>query len=141
MQAHTIAHVRSSWSRIQPAAPQAAKLFYEHLFATQPALRTLFKSDMAVQGARLMSMIDAAVAGLDDLPTLAPVLQQLGQRHAGYGVREEHYAAVGAALLETLSQGLGKHFTPEVREAWTQVYALVASTMIAAGHASGARPT
>lgn len=129
MHADTIALVRASWQRVEAIGPTAAALFYENLFAAQPSLRPLFKSDMQVQGERLMSMIGVAVAKLDDLPALVPVLQQLGARHAHYGVRDEHYDAVGAALLQTLSQGLGDEFTAEVREAWTGVYGIVASTM------------
>jgi methyl-accepting chemotaxis protein len=130
MDANTIHHVRTSWNKVEAIAPAAAALFYDNLFAAEPPLRALFKRDMAQQGDKLMQMIGAAVARLDDLPSLVPVLQQLAVRHLGYGVREEHYAVVGAALLKTLAQGLAADFTPPVREAWTQVYGLVAATMI-----------
>jgi hemoglobin-like flavoprotein len=132
MDTRTINHVRTSWNKVEAIAPAAAALFYENLFAAQPPLRALFKHDMQRQGEQLMRMIGAAVAKLDDLPTLVPVLQQLAVRHVGYGVRDEHYDIVGAALLNTLSQGLADDFTAEVREAWTRTYALIATTMRAA---------
>ena len=44
-------------------------------------------------------------------------------------MKDEHYDTVGAALLWTLGQGLGDGFTPEVSEAWTEAYTLLASTM------------
>jgi hemoglobin-like flavoprotein len=53
----------------------------------------------------------------------------MGARHAGYGVRAEHYQTVGAALLWTLEQGLGAKFTPAVREAWAATYELLAEVM------------
>jgi hemoglobin-like flavoprotein len=37
---------------------------------------------------------------------------------------------VGAALLATLEKGLGKDFTPAVREAWVICYTLIAREMI-----------
>jgi hemoglobin-like flavoprotein len=92
-------------------------------------LRALFKGDMQQQGARLMQMIGAAVGQLDDLPALVPVLQGLAQRHQGYGVQAAHYDTVGAALLETLGQGLGDAFTPPVRAAWAEVYGVMAGVM------------
>ena len=58
-----------------------------------------------------------------------PVVEDLGRRHVGYGVMDEHYDTVGAALLWTLEKGLGDAFTTEVREAWTSVYGLLATTM------------
>ena len=36
---------------------------------------------------------------------------------------------VGQALLCTLEQALGNEFTPEVKEAWTSCYALIAAKM------------
>jgi hemoglobin-like flavoprotein len=76
-----------------------------------------------------MQMLTAAVKGLDRLEQLVPVVQDLGRRHAGYGVAESHYDTVGAALLWTLEMGLGKAFTAEVKDAWTAVYVLLATTM------------
>jgi hemoglobin-like flavoprotein len=122
--------VRASWQRVEAIGPAAAALFYNNLFTADPRLRPLFKGDMEQQGERLLRMIGAAVAGLDDLPALQPVLADLARRHVVYGVQEAHYATVGAALLQTLAAGLGDEFTPPVREAWTQVYGLVSGVMI-----------
>jgi hemoglobin-like flavoprotein len=77
----------------------------------------------------LMSMLNAAVNGLTNLDALVPVVRQLGARHVNYGVRAEHYATVGSALLWTLEQGLADKFTEEVHEAWTMAYDLLADVM------------
>lgn len=122
--------IRSSFAPLKPLAPTVAEAFYAQLFARDPALRALFRGgDMGEQGARLMQMIGAAIDLLDRPASLNPVLLKLGQRHAGYGVVEAHYASVGAALLDTLAAGLGDGFTAEVREAWTAMYGHVARTM------------
>jgi hemoglobin-like flavoprotein len=147
MDTQTTQLVRSSWQHVERIAPAAAALFYDNLFAADPQLRALFKGDMAVQGQRLMHMIGAAVAGLEEPAKLVPVLQDLARRHVGYGVREAHYDTVGAALLKTLAQGLGDAYTPPVHEAWAEVYGLIKRVMVeAAGDAaltrtSGAAPT
>ena len=124
--------VQSSWQRCLPIVDTAANLFYERLFTLDPSLRALFPSDMADQKKKLMTMITAAVAGLNDLTTLVPVVQKLGLRHVAYRVEARHYPIVGQALLDTLATGLGPAFTPEVKEAWTVVYGVLADTMIAA---------
>jgi methyl-accepting chemotaxis protein len=129
MNTDTIALVRQSWARVVPIAPQAAALFYQNLFAADPALKSLFRGDMTEQGHKLMQMLNAAVSKLDDLEALVPVLQSLARRHVTYGVKEAHYQTVGAALLQTLEQGLGDDFTPPVRAAWAEVYGLVAAVM------------
>lgn len=122
--------IRSSFEPLKPLAATVAEAFYAQLFNRDPALRALFRGDdMAAQGERLMQMLAAAIELLDRPASLEPVLLKLGQRHAGYGVAEAHYASVGAALLDTLAAGLGHGFTPEVREAWTAMYGHVARTM------------
>jgi hemoglobin-like flavoprotein len=107
---------------VEPIADVAAGLFYEELFRLDPSVQKLFRGEMKAQGTRLMQMIGAAVAGLDDLGALVPVVEDLGRRHVGYGVRDAHYDTVGQALLTTLDKGLGPAFTPEVRAAWTETY-------------------
>jgi len=131
MEQQTITLVQDSWAKVLPIAPAAGALFYANLFEADPSLKALFKGDMTKQASKLMQMIDAAVAKLNDLDPLVPVLQQLGQRHATYGVLPAHYDTVGAALLKSLEQGLGPAFTPATKEAWTAVYGLMASVMVA----------
>jgi hemoglobin-like flavoprotein len=130
-----VALVQSSFRKILPIADQASALFYARLFELDPALRTLFVGDMLDQGRKLMAMLSVAVASLDDPDTFLPVIRALGQRHVGYGVLEEHYASVGAALIWTLQKGLGPEFTPAVCAAWTDTYSLIARTMIGAQRA------
>jgi hemoglobin-like flavoprotein len=121
--------VQTSFKTIATIADDAAILFYEKLFELDPSLRPMFRGDMAEQRKKLMQMLTAAVKGLDRLEQLVPVVQDLGRRHARYGVAEAHYETVGAALLWTLEMGLGKAFTAEVKDAWTAVYVLLATTM------------
>lgn len=132
MTQETITLVQDSWKKVEAIAPQAAALFYNNLFSADPSLKKLFTGDMTLQGQRLMEMIGLAVNKLNDLQAVVPVLQQLAKRHVKYGVKEADYTTVGAALLQTLGQGLGSDFTPSVREAWSSVYSTMASVMIAA---------
>ena len=121
--------VQNSFTAIAPIADDAAVLFYQRLFELDPSLKSLFRSDMTEQRKKLMQMLTAAVKGLDRLDQLVPVVQELGKRHVVYGVADRHYDTVGEALLWTLEMGLGRAFTPEVKEAWTAVYGLLATTM------------
>lgn len=121
--------IKDSFRKVAPIADQAAALFYARLFELDPALRNLFHGDMAEQGRKLMTMLGMAVGGLDRLDQLVPAVRQLGLRHAGYQVREEHYETVGEALLWTLGRGLGPDFTAEMQAAWAKVYWTLAETM------------
>ncbi|MDX1736764.1 MAG: globin family protein [Alphaproteobacteria bacterium] len=121
--------VQTSFRDVATIKEQAAALFYNKLFELDPSLKPLFKGDIKEQGKKLMATIGVAVAGLRDLERIVPVVQKLGIKHAGYGVKKAHYDTVAEALLWTLAQGLGPKFTPEVKEAWTETYGLVAKVM------------
>jgi nitric oxide dioxygenase len=105
--------IRASWAAVERIAHTAANLFYGRLFALDPAIERLFRrTDMHAQRRNLMQTLTVVVKSLDRLDQIVPAVQALGRRHAGYGVRSEHDATVGAALLWTLEQGLGEAFTP-----------------------------
>ncbi len=133
--------VQSTWVKVLPIKDTAAQLFYERLFEIDPSLRVLFQSDMRQQGAKLMQVMDAAVNGLSRLESIVRLIQELGRRHADYGVKDHHYDVVGAALLWTLGKSLGAEFTPEVKDAWAAVYGVLATTMREAAATTGGRNT
>ena len=129
--ARDIMLVRSSFALVVPIQDVAAGLFYDRLFTRAPELRSLFSTDLSEQKRKLMAVLSTCIGKLNDLAALGPVLRGLGARHVTYGTRPEHYAVVGDALLWTLEQGLGEAFTPEIRRAWTRIYELLSTTMMA----------
>lgn len=93
-------------------------------------LRPTCNGDLTPQVGTLMAMLASADNGLTLLESLSPLLTQMGAWQAGYGVKKVHYAAVGAALLWTLEQGLGYYyFTPDVRWAWAAAFELLSSAL------------
>jgi len=121
--------VRASLGQLIPIADTAAALFYARLFELDPELSLIFKGNMVEQGRKLIQMIALAVRGLDRLSELLPALEALGARHALYGVRERDYETVGSALIWAIQELLGDDFTAETKEAWTEVYGLLARAM------------
>ena len=129
MKVDQITLVQDTFDKIRPISEKAAKLFYNRLFELDPSLKSLFKGDMKTQGKMLMQMLDYAVTGLDRLDTIVLAIQNLGIRHAGYGVKDEYYETAREAFLWTLEQGLGKDFTPDVKDAWAEAYKLLSDIM------------
>lgn len=127
--------VKTTWAQVVPIKEKAAELFYGKLFELDPAVKPLFKADITEQGKKLMMAINTVVNSLERIDTMVPIIQDMGRRHAGYGVKAQHYDTVGAALLWTLGAGLGSGFTPEVKEAWTSAYTLLATVMKEAAEA------
>ena len=125
--------VKETWRKVAPMADTAARMFYDRLFEIDATTRLLFKTtNLAEQRRKLIQALTVVVRGLDHLEALVPALSDFGRRHAQYGVTAGHYDTVGAALLWTLEQGLGSGWTPEVKAAWSDAYALLADVMQAA---------
>ena len=130
--------IRTTWAQVLPIADSAAGLFYQRLFEIDPTTRALFRdTDMAQQRRKLLHLLGVAVSSLDNLGALMKTVEDLGRRHAGYGVKDAHYDSVGTALLWTLEQGLGSAWTPEVAAAWTEIYGLLSGIMRAAQKQAG----
>ena len=124
-----VALVQDSWKKIVPIKDMAALLFYARLFELDPSLRPHFRKPLDMQGRKLMAMLGTAVGCLGRLEELTPTVEELGRRHAVYGVKDENYDTVAAAFLWMLEQALDLDFTPEVRDAWTTAYTTLANVM------------
>ena len=122
--------VEHTWKQVAPIADAAAEIFYRRLLEIDPSTRKLFRAtDMVAQRKKLLQKLSFAINGLNNLDALASKVEDLGRRHARYGVTDAQYDSVGAALLWTLERGLGHAWTPAVASAWTEVYQLLSRIM------------
>jgi hemoglobin-like flavoprotein len=129
MDARQVELVQQSFSEISKHSTEVAGLFYGHLFKLDPALRVLFSEDMTLQNASFMRTLSVIVWGLNRSQKYRPVVEALSESHKAYGVQSDHYQTVQTALLEALKQHLGDKFTPEIEEAWAEVYQNIAQAM------------
>lgn len=121
--------VQASFNRIAARADEVAQLFYGKLFQAHPELRSMFRNDMALQRQKLMDTLAFAMRGLDDISALVPELRQLALDHLKYGVQAEQYDLVGNTLLEALAETFGPEWTPELQQAWGDIYWVIAKAM------------
>jgi hemoglobin-like flavoprotein len=118
---------------VEDDADRFARAFYDHLFSNWPAVRALFPDDLSEQRAKLVDEVVFLAEVASDFDGFAVRTRELGARHARYGVRADHYAAVESALLAALSSVLADRFTPEVSTAWRRLYGILAETMLDGG--------
>lgn len=121
--------VQGSWNLLRAKAGMLSRMFYGGLFERDPSLRTLFAADTTIQRGRFVSSLSFAINGLDNLEELRPVVEALGRRHVGYGVRPSDYDVAACALLSAVARCLGSWFTPELQSAWTETYGVLARMM------------
>ena len=131
MDIETLHRLRKAFAQIESHQHVAALIFYKRLFELDPSLRPLFKNDIEEQSKKLMDMLAAALSMAEAPDQLTSVLEQMGARHATYGVETSHYATVGQALLDMLAETLGDEFTPLARQEWTALYVFISNAMLA----------
>jgi hemoglobin-like flavoprotein len=124
--------IRDGFAQIASNPDGLAAEFYARLFARDPSLTHLFRSDLKAQGRKLTAALALVVNSLDRLEGILGQIRALGLRHRDYGVEPGHYATVGAALIDTLEARLGPAFTDEARVAWATAYGILAEAMLTA---------
>jgi len=123
--------VKKTWSIFREIDPVLiGDVFYSKLFFDMPHLEKLFHTPKEQQSRKLIEMLSVIVGRLDSLEELTEEIKQLAIRHVQYGVKEQHYKAVGTALLWTLRQGLGNDWNEKVNEAWATCFQTLSDAMI-----------
>jgi serine/threonine protein kinase/pimeloyl-ACP methyl ester carboxylesterase/truncated hemoglobin YjbI len=120
--------ITASFARIAPRADEFCARVYERLFAEHPELRPLFPAEMAAQRRKLLGALVAVVDNLQCPERLVPLLEDLGRRHATYGVKPENFDAVGAALIGAIGD-FDDQLDDVIRAAWARAYLKIAQAM------------
>ncbi|MEU8058600.1 globin domain-containing protein [Microbispora bryophytorum] len=130
------ATVRATLPVIAGAIQDITARFYDTMFADNPELlRDLFNRGNQANGEQRVALagsIAAFATVLVERPGVLPgtMLSRIANKHASLGVTEEQYAVVHKYLFGAIVEVLGDAVTPEVAEAWDEVYWLMAETLI-----------
>jgi hemoglobin-like flavoprotein len=130
MRPDQIACIREAFDRLWPVNRRFADLFYARLFELDPTARTLFRGDLEGLKTKLLSMLATIVGAADRPEIFDSVVEDLGRRHALFGVTPAQYSAVGEALIWSLGEALGPALTRSRREAWSDFYNVVQLSML-----------
>ncbi|MEU9030827.1 globin domain-containing protein [Streptomyces sp. NPDC048383] len=131
------ATVRATLPAVRAAIGDITDLFYRELFAAHPELlRDLFNrgnQNAGLQKQALAGSIAAFATHLVENPGTRPdvMLGRIAHKHASLGVTREQYAVVHTHLFAAIVEILGEAVTPEVAEAWDEVYWLMANALAA----------
>lgn len=110
--------------------------FYNRLFAAHPELLDgLFSRSNQRSGDQqraLAGSIAAFATHLINNPDTLPekVLSRIAHKHASLGITEDQYGVVYEHLFAAIAADLSEVITPEIAEAWTEVYWLMADALI-----------
>ncbi len=132
--------LNESLGLVGPVADQLIRSFYDRVFTGHPQVRSMFPADMTEQREHLLKAVVALVTNYDHREDLVPYLEALGGRHVRYGVVPEHYGIVGQALLASLAEMAGEHWTDEYEGAWARAYTFAAEVMQSGANSGAPTP-
>ncbi|MCX2180508.1 hemin transporter [Streptomyces sp. SKN60] len=129
--------VRATLPAVGGALDEITERFYAGMFAAHPELlRDLFNRGNQATGDQrkaLAGSIAAFAGALLEHPDSRPdvMLSRIAHKHASLGVTSEQYKIVHEHLFAAIVAVLGDAVTPEVAQAWDEVYWLMANALIA----------
>ncbi len=117
-------------------AEQITAKFYPRMFTEHPELLRVFNQGNQATGEQSRALAASVVAYAVQLidpaaPSFAHVLERIAYKHISLGIRPEQYTIVGHHLLAAVGEVLGDAVTPEIADAWNEVYWLFATQLIA----------
>ncbi|MEU6988707.1 globin domain-containing protein [Streptomyces sp. NPDC046324] len=129
--------VRATLPAVGAALDEITERFYAGMFAARPELlRDLFNRGNQANGDQrraLAGSIAAFAGALLASPDTRPdvTLSRIAHKHASLGVTSDQYKVVHEHLFAAIVDVLGEAVTPEVAQAWDEVYWLMANALIA----------
>ena len=127
-----IAIVKATVPVLQEHGPTVTKLFYQNMLAAHPELRNMFNLNSQAnqrQPQALAASVLAYAAHIDDLPALRHAVERIAHKHASLDVQPAQYAVVGEHLLGAIGAVLGDAATPDIVDAWTAAYGVLAAVL------------
>ncbi|MGW7202075.1 globin domain-containing protein [Streptomyces sp. NPDC054837] len=137
LSAESTAAVKATLPAVAGALDEITTRFYATMFRDRPELLDgMFNRGNQADGTQqraLAGSIAGFAAALVDDPGTRPdaLLARIAHKHTAVGVTDAHYTIVHKYLFGAIAEVLGDAITPQVAEAWDEVYWLMAGALIA----------
>lgn len=125
--------VRTGWDLLAPQAHAFAERFLTRLVEQDPGLHVVLAVADGDPACTLVESLERVVSLLDEPDRLVERLIAEGGQLAKLGVGARDHDSARAALFGALADTLGDRFTPEMDEAWHELFAVVSAVTLRAG--------
>ncbi|XP_072130872.1 x globin [Mobula birostris] len=135
--------VRESWEILHQDIARVGIIMFIRLFETHPECKDVFflfrdiedlqqlrmSKELQSHGLRVMSFIEKSVARLSQEEKLEQLAFELGRSHCRYNAPPKYYKYVGVQFIAVVKPILKEKWTPEVEEAWENLFDYLTTTM------------
>jgi serine/threonine protein kinase/pimeloyl-ACP methyl ester carboxylesterase len=119
----------ASFARVHAEDEHFAADFYRRWFIADPAVQSLFHGDLSQQQRMLTMALKLAIDNVHSPERLVPLLEDIGRRHAHYGVMSRHFGVMGRALLESLA-AIDPRWDAATERSWQTAYAHIVEVLL-----------
>lgn len=128
-----LAIVKATVPVLQAHGETITTVMYKNMIRAHPDLRNVFSHTSQTTGAQPRALARAVLAYamyIDDLPKLSHAIERIAQKHVSLFIQPDQYDIVATHLIGAIGQVLGDAATPEIVDAWTAAYGVLASVFI-----------
>ncbi|POS79348.1 flavohemoglobin [Diaporthe helianthi] len=128
-----LAIIKATVPVLQVHGEAITKTMYDTMIGAHPELHNVFSTTSQVTGRQPRALARSVLAYamyIDDLPKLAHAVERIAQKHVSLFIQPEQYDIVGGFLIGAIGQVLGDAATPEIVDAWTAAYGVLAMVFI-----------
>ncbi len=137
MQQTTIDIVKATTPVVKEHGTKITQRMYEIAFEERPDMRRFFENTWMKdiesgrkQAGKLAQSVYAYASHIDELEKLTQAVNSIAHVHVNSKVIPETYPVIGECLIAAMKDVLGDAATPEVIEAWTEAYGVLADIFI-----------
>jgi nitric oxide dioxygenase len=128
-----LAIIKATVPVLQVHGEAITKTMYDNMIGAHPELHNVFSTTSQITGRQPRALARSVLAYamyIDDLPKLAHAVERIAQKHVSLFIQPDQYDIVGTFLIGAIGQVLGDAATPEIVDAWTAAYGVLAQVFI-----------
>lgn len=128
--------IKATLPAVEAGLNRISERFYQLLFVVAPALKKDLFNQTNQQNKDQQKALAGAMAQFATMlitmeaPEIDAIMARIAAKHASLGVAAFHYDVIRTPLFDAIKEVLGDAVTPEVAEAWDEVYWLMAKSLI-----------
>lgn len=128
-----LAIIKATVPVLQAHGDTITTVMYKNMIRAHPELNNVFSHTSQITGAQPRALARAVLAYamyIDDLPKLSHAVERIAQKHVSLFIQPEQYDVVATHLIGAIGEVLGDAATPDIVDAWTAAYGVLASVFI-----------
>lgn len=128
-----LAIIKATVPVLQAHGETITTVMYKNMIKAHPDLKNVFSHTSQTTGAQPRALASAVLAYamyIDDLPKLSHAIERIAQKHVSLFIQPDQYDIVAIYLIGAIGEVLGDAATPDIVDAWTAAYGVLASVFI-----------